>query len=285
MQINAQPNSGSALQNWLGDTVGGSLSQTLVMSEDRVATAIFGQALPFVIVNSANNTGNPLFDNAGFAIAPGELVSLYGTGIGPSAAAVGQVVNGVLTTNLAGTRVLFDNVAAPILYASDGLINVVVPFSVGATPLVTVRVERNGMITSGIVISTTATAPGIFTADSSGRGRIAALNENLSLNSPSNPAAPSTSAPASGSSPTASPSTPATAPASATNRSSPATFQAAAIGTVAARTGSSSSTRAASAATQPFRTGPTTSIIWSPSARSHMKRPVWSGSTATSARA
>ena len=46
----------------------------------------------------------------------------------------------------------------------------------------------------------------------------------------------------------------------------------------------SSSTRARSAATPPSKTGRITSSTWSPSARWRMKRPAWSGSTATSAR-
>jgi uncharacterized protein (TIGR03437 family) len=189
VQLTAQPQAGSTLQYWLGDTVGGSLSQTVTMSEDRVAIAVFGVALPFVIVNSATVTGNPVFDNTGFAVAPGEIVSLYGTNIGPSDPALGQIVNEKLITNISATRVLFDGQPAPLLYVASDVINAVVPATVGSTSNTTlIQVERNGVIRSGLIISAVGTLPGLYTADTSGRGQIAALNEDYSYNSPSRPA-------------------------------------------------------------------------------------------------
>ncbi len=189
VQLTAQPNTGSVLRYWLGDTVGGASTQTITMSEDRLANPVFGSALPFVLVNSGSNTGNPVFDNGGFAIAPGELISLYGANIGPATPANGQIANQLLSSNISATRVLFDGHPAPILYASEGLINVVVPSAVVSNPFPLVQVERNGSIRSALIVGATATSPGLFTADSSGRGQIAALNENLSVNSAANPAA------------------------------------------------------------------------------------------------
>jgi sugar lactone lactonase YvrE len=71
--------------------------------------------------------------------APGELISLYGSGLGPKNAASAQVAgDGRITTQLAGTRVLFEGVAAPVLYASDGRVNTVIPFTMYGYPSVRV---------------------------------------------------------------------------------------------------------------------------------------------------
>jgi len=56
VQVLAVPSSGSALRYWLGDTAGAVSTQALQMTEDRMAIAIFGSALPFRVVNAANNS-------------------------------------------------------------------------------------------------------------------------------------------------------------------------------------------------------------------------------------
>jgi uncharacterized protein (TIGR03437 family) len=65
-------------------------------------------------------------------VAPGEIISLYGTGLGP-AAGVGARYDstGKIATTLAGVQVLFDDTPAPMLYAGANQINAIVPFEVG----------------------------------------------------------------------------------------------------------------------------------------------------------
>jgi uncharacterized protein (TIGR03437 family) len=54
-----------------------------------------------------------------------------------------------------------------------------------------VRTEYNGTQNTGVQISVADSAPALFTADASGKGQIAALNQDgITPNSPSNPAAP-----------------------------------------------------------------------------------------------
>ena len=54
-----------------------------------------------------------------------------------------------------------------------------------------VRTEFNGVQSGGIQISADDSAPALFTANASGSGQIAALNQDgVTPNSPSNPAAP-----------------------------------------------------------------------------------------------
>jgi uncharacterized protein (TIGR03437 family) len=52
-----------------------------------------------------------------------------------------------------------------------------------------VQVESAGVLSASVTQATAASAPAIFTADSSGGGPAAALNQDFSLNTPTTPAA------------------------------------------------------------------------------------------------
>jgi uncharacterized protein (TIGR03437 family) len=127
-------------------------------------------------------------------IAPGELVTLFGTGIGPATPVAAQIVNGKLPAELGGVKVLVNGVAAPLLYVSSGQINAIVPFGV---PLIAeFVVAAPGGESNAVSIATTPSNlfgypvadVGVFTRDASGQGQAAALNQDGTLNSPSNPA-------------------------------------------------------------------------------------------------
>jgi uncharacterized protein (TIGR03437 family) len=75
--------------------------------------------------------------------------------------------------------VLFDGVAAPVVYASAGQVNVVTPYSV-ANGLSTVEIKTAGGSVSSATVGAATTAPGIFPG--------AIVNANGTINSPSNPA-------------------------------------------------------------------------------------------------
>ncbi len=111
---------------------------------------------------------------AGNAVSPGELVTLFGYGIGPSTSAGMSVVSGYAATTVQGTTVSIDGQAAPIVYLSRDQITVQVPYNVTLGASKTVSVNNNSVIATGTV-ATTAAAPGIFTLDGSGIGQAAAL--------------------------------------------------------------------------------------------------------------
>src|SRR4029077_18396873 len=50
------------------------------------------------------------------AVSPGEIVTLFGTNMGPGSIVTLQVANNTVTNSLAGTQVFFDDVAAPMIY-------------------------------------------------------------------------------------------------------------------------------------------------------------------------
>jgi uncharacterized protein (TIGR03437 family) len=124
--------------------------------------------------------------------APGELISLYGSGLGPKNAASAQVASdGRIATQLAGTRVLFEGIAAPVLYASDGRVNTVIPFTMYGYPSVRVQVEYNGALSDVAPLTMSESAPFVFTGPDPGTGSPVAIviNQDGSVNSPSKPAA------------------------------------------------------------------------------------------------
>jgi hypothetical protein len=120
------------------------------------------------------------------AIAPGELIAIFGNSIGPSVrgtrAGIGK--GGDFARRVYGG---FDGNLAPLLYASAGQINAVVPFAVAGQ----VHDVDAGHAPSGATFTATlpvsAAAPAIFVISASGQGAI--LNGDLSVNSAANPAA------------------------------------------------------------------------------------------------
>jgi uncharacterized protein (TIGR03437 family) len=122
-------------------------------------------------------------------VAPGEIVTISGTVIGPTAGTtLAMTSDGKVDTTLSGVRVFFDEFAAPLLYVSAGQINAIVPYEVAGRTTVQVRVQKDGVASDPYTIQIGASAPGIFTATQDGRGQAAALNEDNVANSQSSPA-------------------------------------------------------------------------------------------------
>lgn len=144
--------------------------------------------VPFPLVSAVTNAAS----GASGAVAPGEIVSIFGSGLGPTSGVSFSVdaTTGLVDTILAGTQVLFGSFAAPVLYASSDQINAIVPYEVIGLTQVPMQVQYNGMQSASTNVQVASAAPGVFTLNSSGSGQAAATNQNLSLNGPSNPAAP-----------------------------------------------------------------------------------------------
>lgn len=132
-------------------------------------------------------------------IAPGEIISIFGSGMGPAAVVLAEPSGGVFPTSLGtpATVVEFETApgtwtAAPIIFAQANQVNAVAPFALAAGNQ-RLRVRYNGIDSTPFAFTGVASEPGIFTTDSSGRGQAAALNFNAttgaySINSAANPA-------------------------------------------------------------------------------------------------
>lgn len=161
-------------------------------------------------VNFTVNPPGPYVDSvvnaASFAtasppnIAPGEIISIFGSGLGPSSVLLAAPAGGVFPVSLGtpATEVEFETAPstwtpAPIIFAQANQVNAVVPFALAAGANKQLRVRYNNLTSAGFTFTAVDAEPGIFTTDSSGRGQAAALNYNAttatySINSGSNPA-------------------------------------------------------------------------------------------------
>ncbi len=134
------------------------------------------------VVNAANYRGP--------AIAPGEIVSVFGSAIGPKQPA-GTMIDssGKVSRTLADTRLLVGGLPAPLLYVSQNQINMVVPFEIAGQTQTAIQIERNGVQESAAV-SDAGNRCGAwhFHPGWPGYGQAAALNQDGTLNSVDNPA-------------------------------------------------------------------------------------------------
>ncbi len=122
-------------------------------------------------------------------VSPGQIVVLFGNGIGPATLATLRLnSSGLVDTSLAGVRVLFDGTPAPLVYVSAKAVCAIVPYVLEDKLRTTVQVEYQGQKSNPLVLWVAPALPGIFTNDASGRGQGAILNSDYSVNSASNPA-------------------------------------------------------------------------------------------------
>jgi uncharacterized protein (TIGR03437 family) len=120
------------------------------------------------IVNAAGLRSGTPQNYPVYEVAPGEIITVFGAGFDSN------------------TRLLFDGIPAPILYVQTDQINAVVPFEVAATTAITLR-SATQVFAEGRMDVFDA-VPALFTSNASGKGQAAVLNQDGSVNSPSNPA-------------------------------------------------------------------------------------------------
>lgn len=163
----------------------GAMKVTVTVGALPELTATFSSAGPVIsaagIVNAATFVGG--------SVSPGLIVTIFGDKIGPATLAVGSGASGKFPVLLGETRVLFDGVAAPMVYVSAGQTSAIVPYSVAGKASTQVVVEYQGNASNAATVPVVAARPGLFSANSSGAGQGALLNENNTVNSATNPIA------------------------------------------------------------------------------------------------
>ncbi len=158
-----------------------------VLGVDGIVTVqgTIDQSIPIVpsgVLNGASISSGP--------VAPGEVFTLLGSSIGPISTTAPSA--GPSSTTLGATRVLFDGVPAPLLYAGPNQINGVIPYAVAGNTSTDMRILNGARLISDLMIPVVPASPAIFTLDASGVGQGAVLNQDSTVNSPLNPAAKGT---------------------------------------------------------------------------------------------
>jgi uncharacterized protein (TIGR03437 family) len=125
------------------------------------------------------------------SISPGEMVVIFGSGMGPSGVVGFQLdQQGRIASTLSQVQVLFDGNPAPLIYVSAKQISAMVPYGVAGKSSTQIQVVFQGNTSDSFQKPIAPSAPGLFTSDSSGQGQVAMTNSDGSYNTSSNPATP-----------------------------------------------------------------------------------------------
>jgi uncharacterized protein (TIGR03437 family) len=127
-------------------------------------------------------------------LAPGEVLTIFGLGLGPAALALFDPsmppIPMVLPSASPSTSVTINGTAAPIIYTSASQVGVIVPYSIaGASAQVVVT--YGGIASQAFTVAVATVDTGIYSLASSGQGQGAILNfvsGSYTINSTSNPA-------------------------------------------------------------------------------------------------
>ena len=127
-----------------------------------------------------NGVVNAFSGQAG-AVAPGEAVSIFGTGLGPDIG-VGLAFDpqtGTLPTSESGVSATWNGIPAPLYFISAGQLNVQVPYELDGATEANLTITVSGQQSDTVTIPVAATKPGLFPR---------VWNQDGTANSPENPA-------------------------------------------------------------------------------------------------
>jgi uncharacterized protein (TIGR03437 family) len=133
---------------------------------------------PIGIVNAASLSP---FTNP---VAPGEFVSLFGTGLASSTALAQSLP---LSDMLGNVKVTVNGLPMPLQYVSSTQINGLIPFGLDSS-FATFQVTNNNAPSNSVTLFSRATSPGIFSTNQSGAGTAAVLHANYSPVNSADPA-------------------------------------------------------------------------------------------------
>jgi uncharacterized protein (TIGR03437 family) len=169
--------SGLAAGKYTGQIV---IASPISLASVTIPVTLTVMAIPQPVVGKVANAAS----YSTGSVSPGENIVIFGSGIGPAAITIGVPVNNVFPSLVGNTRVLFDNIAAPMIYASDGQTSVMVPYAVAGRSTTTIVVEYSGVQSAPITQIVALAAPGIYTLNQQGTGPGAILNQDgLTVNS------------------------------------------------------------------------------------------------------
>lgn len=145
---------------------------------------------PNVMVTNGASELEQSYPGVYFPVAPGEVLTIFGTNIGnPTGQTAQPDANGLYETQFAGTTVTFNGIAAPILSSGPLQVSVVAPYEISGATNANIVVSYQGATAASVNVPVAAVSPGIFTAISTGiAGGLPILNSDGSVNSPSNAA-------------------------------------------------------------------------------------------------
>jgi uncharacterized protein (TIGR03437 family) len=154
-----------------------------------IATFNLAQSGP--VLSSMVNAASFATHNTNFA--PGEIVTLFGSNLGPEALVGAELdPTGHLSNMLSGCQFLVDGTPAPLVYVQAGQVSAILPYEltpqIGGALANYAQMVCNGVGGNVIEFAAVAADPAIFSATQTGQGQAAILNQDGTYNSASNPA-------------------------------------------------------------------------------------------------
>lgn len=161
----------SAGNVWVADTLNNAV---------RLLQFVSGGTMVNAVTNGASNLSGP--------VAPGEVIVIYGSGLGPAQLAQYQLnSNGLVPSSVGGTSVYINGSPAPMLYSSATQVAAVMPFGISGS-LAQLYVQNQNLTSAPFNLSVASQIPAIFTLGS-GTGQAAAINnKDGSINGAGHPA-------------------------------------------------------------------------------------------------
>jgi uncharacterized protein (TIGR03437 family) len=167
------------------------------VANGRVYVPTFSNELViYGLLNSATTEAGPpqvtaIASGASFlsgVVAPGELVTVFGANLGPTLLTGAEVDDtGHLTTKLSHTKVFFDGISAPLLFASENEVGAIVPFGIQASTI-QVQVQNGSQFSPNTPVAVVPAAPALFSRDGTGGEIGAIINQDGKQNSYGDPA-------------------------------------------------------------------------------------------------
>jgi uncharacterized protein (TIGR03437 family) len=118
-------------------------------------------------------------------LSPGDMVSIFGANLANGQASSPQLP---LATQLAGTLVTMGGKAAPLISASDGQINAIIPYGLPVNTRHQVIVQRGNTYTTPEPITLAAAQPAFFTKTQDGKGQAIVVRPDGNYAQPGTPA-------------------------------------------------------------------------------------------------
>lgn len=122
---------------------------------------------------------NAFGGNVTARVSPGEVLAIYGPGIGPPTAVSATPAAGFFPTELAGVQVSVNGTNIPLLYVSANQINAVVPMGIAANETIPVRIKNGNEVSAPYPVRITSSSP---------RASSTVINQDGTINSTTNPA-------------------------------------------------------------------------------------------------
>lgn len=136
-----------------------------------------------VYINPQGVLNGASFAPPGNALAEGEFVSIFGSGLAAQQTAALPPYPALL----GGVTVTVNGVVAPLQLVSPNQINLLVPYGVTGTTA-TVVATSGGTVSNSVTVPLLSSAPGVFSQDGSGSGIGAVLRPNNTVVTTANPA-------------------------------------------------------------------------------------------------